>query len=499
MTNSVNTYIVYEAPEGMVIVDQHSAHERVLYESVLAQLTGGTPRAAPAASAYAGAHRRRAGRGGAPREPFATCSRPTRSGAARSCSTRYRPRTRGSTAGACFREPLADLARGRFGAWANPLERFAATFACRAAIKAGNRSTSARCGSCSSGCLLRNWPPTMCTGARRSCSCPARSWSGGRSALECRSGGPDGGRQDGGRARARGHWPLEIISADSRQVYRRLDIGTAKPTRKERARVPHHGLDLVEPGARYSAGHFARDAEGWLADIRGRSRMPVVVGGTGLYVRALAEGLFREPPLDTARRRSLDAFTARLEPLELLRWAGRLDPGFRGGGRQRAARAVEVALLTGHPLSHWQEVARARGALDPWYIVLTVPRPVLHQRIARRAAEMMQRGLIEEVASVLAEGHAAAGPGLDGDRRSRGRRLPPRAAAARGGRGRHCRQHATVREAAANLVSAPARRRGADPRRDAASGAPRGRDRGGLGEGRHMKIGISCGLPDQSR
>ena len=135
------------------------------------------------------------------------------------------------------------------------------------------------------------------------------------------------------------HWPLEIISADSRQIYRRLDIGTAKPTRKERARVPHHGLDLVDPGARYSAGHFARDAEGWLADIRGRGRLPVVVGGTGLYVRALAEGLFREPPLDPARRRSLDAFTARLEPLELLRWAGRLDPGFRGGGRQRAARA----------------------------------------------------------------------------------------------------------------------------------------------------------------
>ena len=210
------------------------------------------------------------------------------------------------------------------------------------------------------------------------------------------------------------HWPLEIISADSRQVYRRLDIGTAKPTRKERARVPHHGLDLVDPGTRYSAGHFARDAEGWLADIRGRRRMPVVVGGTGLYVRALAEGLFREPALDTARRRSLDAFTARLEPLELLRWAGRLDPGFRGGGRQRASRAIEVALLTGQPLSYWQEAARARGALEPWYIVLTVPRPVLHQRITRRAAEMVQRGLIEEVASVLAEGHAPTAPGLDG-------------------------------------------------------------------------------------
>jgi tRNA dimethylallyltransferase len=138
------------------------------------------------------------------------------------------------------------------------------------------------------------------------------------------------------------------------------------------------------------------------------------VGGTGLYVRALAEGLFQEPELEPARRRSLDAFTARLEPLELLRWAGRLDPGFRGGGRQRAARAIEVALLTGYPLTHWQEVARSGGAIRPWYVVLTLPRPVLHQRIARRAEEMVRRGVIEEVAAVLAEGHTPSAPGLDG-------------------------------------------------------------------------------------
>ncbi|HET9465782.1 MAG TPA: tRNA (adenosine(37)-N6)-dimethylallyltransferase MiaA [Gemmatimonadales bacterium] len=210
------------------------------------------------------------------------------------------------------------------------------------------------------------------------------------------------------------HWPLEIISADSRQVYRRLDIGTAKPSRKERARAPHHGLDLIDPGARYSAGHFARDGVRWLHEIRSRGKLPMVVGGTGLYVRALAEGLFNEPPLDPAKRRSLDAWTARLEPIELLRWAARLDPGFRGGGRQRAARAIEVALLSGHPLSHWQQAARSRGSLDPWYIVLTVPRPVLHQRIARRAEDMVRRGLIEEVAAVLAEGHGPRTPGLDG-------------------------------------------------------------------------------------
>ena len=210
------------------------------------------------------------------------------------------------------------------------------------------------------------------------------------------------------------HWDHEIISADSRQVYRRLDIGTAKPTRKERARVPHHGIDLIEPGSRYSAGHFARDAAGWLADIAGRGKQAVIVGGTGLYVRALAEGLFTEPALDPARRRSLDAWTARLEPIELLRWAARLDPGFRVGGRQRAARAIEIALLSGRPLSYWQEAARSKGSLDPWYIVLTVPRPVLHQRISRRAEEMVRRGLIEEVAAVLAEGHDAGSPGLDG-------------------------------------------------------------------------------------
>jgi len=210
------------------------------------------------------------------------------------------------------------------------------------------------------------------------------------------------------------HWPLEVVSADSRQVYRRLDIGTAKPTRRERARVPHLGLDVVDPGERYSAGRFAKDAERTIRDIRARGRLPVVVGGTGLYIKALVDGLFLEPPLDLERRRALDRWTAELEAAELLRWAARLDPAFRGGGRQRAARAVEVALLTGRALSWWQREAQSRGTVDPWYVVLTVPRAVLHQRIAQRAGEMVRRGLIEEVAAVLSEGHAAHAPGLDG-------------------------------------------------------------------------------------
>lgn len=210
------------------------------------------------------------------------------------------------------------------------------------------------------------------------------------------------------------HWPLEVVSADSRQVYRKLDIGTAKPTRKERARVVHHGLDLVDPGHRYSAGRFAREASEWVREIRSRDRMPVVVGGTGFYVRALAEGLFHEPALDAGRRHALNGWLDGLEALELVRWAGRLDPGFKGGGRQRATRAVEVGLLTGRPLSFWQQAAQGAGAIEPWYVVLTAPRPVLHQRIAARAEEMVRRGLIEEVAAALADGAPSDSPGLDG-------------------------------------------------------------------------------------
>jgi len=207
---------------------------------------------------------------------------------------------------------------------------------------------------------------------------------------------------------------VEVISADSRQAYRRLDIGTAKPTRRERRRVPHHGIDVVDPGRRYSAGRFAADATVWVAEVRSRGNLPLIVGGTGLYVRALAEGLFREPEMDPRRRHDLQAWLDQLPGSDLVRWAGRLDSGFVGGGRQRASRAIELALLTGFPLTHWQRTAREDGTVSPWYVHLIVPRPVLHKRIRVRAEEMLRRGLIEEVAAVLSEGHPPGSPGLDG-------------------------------------------------------------------------------------
>lgn len=208
--------------------------------------------------------------------------------------------------------------------------------------------------------------------------------------------------------------PITVISADARQLYRGLDIGTAKPDRATLTRVPHRGLDVIAPGERYSAGRFARDASGWIAEARAVGREPVVVGGTGLYIRALAEGLFREPPFDPERRERLRHWAASLDGAELARWAGRLDPRFSGGGRQRAARAVEVALLTGHALSWWQRAARDNGALCPWYIHLTVPREVLHRRLAARVDQMLESGFVSEVRRVLDSGVAPDAPGLDG-------------------------------------------------------------------------------------
>lgn len=208
--------------------------------------------------------------------------------------------------------------------------------------------------------------------------------------------------------------PITVISADARQLYRGLDIGTAKPGADVLARVPHRGLDLLEPGERYSAGRFARDAAEWVAQSRAEGRSPVVVGGTGLYIRALADGLFNEPVLDPEQRERLRAWSGEMEAEQLVRWAGRLDARFPGGGRQRAARAIEVALLTGRALSWWQREARASGVLRPWYIHLTMPRDVLHRRLAARVDRMLAAGLVDEVRRALDRGIPADASGLDG-------------------------------------------------------------------------------------
>jgi tRNA dimethylallyltransferase len=211
----------------------------------------------------------------------------------------------------------------------------------------------------------------------------------------------------------------EIISADSRQVYRGLDIGTAKATRADTTRIPHHGLDLVAPGERYSAGRFAHDARRWVAEIRGRGRVPLLAGGTGFFIRALTHPLFQEPTLEPASRERLHGYLAALPDDELRRWLDAIDTDAAGrlreaGGRQRVLRALEVALLTGRTLAWWHRHAPPRETpLEAAIFVLDLPRPILYQRIDQRVDAMVAAGLVEEVRGLVDQGFGPGDPGMN--------------------------------------------------------------------------------------
>jgi tRNA dimethylallyltransferase len=210
----------------------------------------------------------------------------------------------------------------------------------------------------------------------------------------------------------------EVVSLDSRAVYRGMDIGTAKPTAEERGTVPHHALDLVEPDDRFSAGRFAAHVRPLLGEICGRGRLPLLVGGTGFFLRALTRPMFREPPLDAERREALARWLGRLGPEEASRWLAELDPEIAGrmgnaGGMQRRTRALEVALLSGRPLSWWQRhSAPHEEPLRVAVAVLDVPHELLVARIEARLGEMVARGLLGEVARLRAR-YGDEAPGLN--------------------------------------------------------------------------------------
>jgi tRNA dimethylallyltransferase len=201
----------------------------------------------------------------------------------------------------------------------------------------------------------------------------------------------------------------EIINADALQVYRGFDIGTAKPGPEDRRRVPHHLLDILDPGEPFSAGEFARLAREAIDEIRGRDHLPMVVGGSGLYLRALIEGISPIPPIDPRLRERLRRRLA-AEGLEALRaelavldpeTAERLAPA----DSQRLLRALEVALGTGRPLSAWiTEKPLGDGGIDAVWVGLTLPRGLLYDRIAVRVNRMLADGWLDEVRRLLAQG-----------------------------------------------------------------------------------------------
>ncbi len=215
---------------------------------------------------------------------------------------------------------------------------------------------------------------------------------------------------------------LAIVSADSRQIYRGFDIGTAKPSLAERAEVTHFGIDVLQPELRYSAHAWATDAKAWMRQARAAGQASVIVGGTGFYVRALVRPLAPAPALDEDRRAKLEHWLAKHDLATLQRWCATLDPARAGLGRAQLSRAIETALLAGIRLGdiHAEHTARTAGvdgasliykreanaaderAVLPRVRYLVVdPGPPLAERIRVRVHEMIDAGWIAEIEGLM--------------------------------------------------------------------------------------------------
>ena len=196
--------------------------------------------------------------------------------------------------------------------------------------------------------------------------------------------------------------PVEIVSVDSAQIYRGMDIGTAKPDAAARARVAHHLVDLIDPDQSYSAARFRADALAAIAGVRSRGRIPLLVGGTMLYFKALREGLSRLPQADARLRKELDERAAVAGWPALHAELARVDPATAARlsttDSQRIQRALEVFHISGTPLSALQGARQSDDAPD-FVAIALVPsdRAELHRRIAERFDAMLARGLVAEV------------------------------------------------------------------------------------------------------
>jgi tRNA dimethylallyltransferase len=207
---------------------------------------------------------------------------------------------------------------------------------------------------------------------------------------------------------------VEIVSVDSAQVYRGMDIGTAKPAAADRAAVPHHLIDLIEPSESYSAGRFVQDARSAVAGINARGALALLVGGTMLYFKALREGLDEIPAADPATRAALEAEAAERGWPALHAELARIDPSTAArlapGDAQRIQRALEVWRVSARPLSSWQAGPRVADTAR-WPLVALEPqvRSWLHERIAARFRSMLDAGLVDEVRRLRARGDLHAG------------------------------------------------------------------------------------------
>jgi tRNA dimethylallyltransferase len=202
--------------------------------------------------------------------------------------------------------------------------------------------------------------------------------------------------------------PVEIISVDSALVYRGMDVGTAKPTAAELAVAPHHLIDILDPAESYSAARFVQDAQRLIADIRARGRLPLLVGGTMLYFKALIDGIDALPPADPAVRATLDAEAAERGWPAMHAQLAAVDPTTAArlapNDAQRVQRALEVWRVTGQPLSSFHTRGQAAPGGTPEHLLITLEpqdRTWLHARIAQRFEQMLDAGLLDEVRALM--------------------------------------------------------------------------------------------------
>jgi tRNA dimethylallyltransferase len=226
--------------------------------------------------------------------------------------------------------------------------------------------------------------------------------------------GPTGAGKSDWAMRLAREFPLEIVSVDSAQVYRGLDIGTAKPSRAEREQVPHHLIDIRDPAENYSAGQFVADATALIEQIRARGRMPLLVGGTMLYLRALLRGIADLPKASLELRQSIDERGAREGWPALHAELQRLDPEsaarIHPNDPQRIQRALEVCYVARRPLSELQRSTRSALAepIALRWAIAPADRALLHERIERRFRSMMAQGFLNEVERLHARGDLTA-------------------------------------------------------------------------------------------
>jgi tRNA dimethylallyltransferase len=201
----------------------------------------------------------------------------------------------------------------------------------------------------------------------------------------------------------------EIVSCDSTAVYRGFDIGTDKVPLSEQRGIPHHMVDLVSPTDEYSAARYAREASAVIRGITSRGRLPILVGGTGLYYRALTRGMFEGPGRDEPLRRRLEQVAARRGPDSLHRWLAKVDPAsaerIQIPDVKRLVRALEVWIVTGRPLTeHFADTASPLADYEITSVALRIPEEQTTERVARRVDAQFERGLLDEMRHLLADG-----------------------------------------------------------------------------------------------